>query len=225
MNQGTVSEPSSPDSVAETPLLVSSEPAKDELESLFLQLGLHKLGGTSRSLVVCGVSSASGTTSVVRGLAWTADSVHHLSTVVVTVTRQTENSTTSVGSPGVCQLLDGRATINDVAQQTALAHLHEIPLGGAALPLAGTDLPGLLRALEAEYRLVLLDAAPVLRQRMTALLSAAAHGALLVVRHRADSRRQLARAAALIEGSGGTVQGAVLNRIKESLPSWIVQNR
>jgi tyrosine-protein kinase Etk/Wzc len=202
-------------------LLESSAAARSELEALFLQLGLHTLEGASRTLVISGVSSAVGSSSVAQGLARVAAGVHRLPTVLVAMTAGSANASQE---PGVCQLLDGQATVAQVARPAESPSLHRISLGGATLPLAGADLAGLIRTLEAEYRLVLLDAAPVLQQRVTALLASVAWGVVLVVRPRRNSRTQLSQTAALIEGSGGAIHGVVLNRIKESLPSWVAQN-
>ncbi len=200
----------------------ASEQFQAQLESLLQRLGLHRLGSDSRSIAFTGVDSGIGTTAVSVGVGWILASRHRKPSVIVGADlRPIAVSDGGEGQVGVRQVLDGTVPLKEAIQRSEFAELDVLPAGLGDSGFAGADLEQLLRTLEGDYRAVLIDTAPVLDYPETALLTTAAHGTVLVARHLATSRSRLTRAGSLIRGSGGSLQGVVMNGIEEPLPAWM----
>jgi len=200
----------------------ASEQFQGQLESLLQRLGLHRLAGESRSIVFSGVDSAIGTTTIAVGVGWILATRHALPTVIVGADlRPAVGSEGGAAKAGVRQVLSGAASLESALQRTEFSGFDVLPAGHGGAGFAGADLGHLLRSLERSYRAVLLDTAPVLDYPETALLTAEAHGTVLVARHLASSRKRLVQAGTLVRGSGGSLRGVAINGIEEPLPAWL----
>jgi Mrp family chromosome partitioning ATPase len=122
---------------------------------------------------------------------------------------------------GLIEVLAGTASWHDVVRPTAIRGLSVLPVGGAAgnngdnsnsgNNTAGLDpaaLGTLLAELRNHYRLVLVDAAPLLYPE-AAPLAAWCDGTYLVVRLGSTPRRAVGEAAAAIEQCQGRLRGCI----------------
>ncbi|WP_169795806.1 polysaccharide biosynthesis tyrosine autokinase [Curtobacterium ammoniigenes] len=122
----------------------------------------------------------------------------------------------SVGA-GLTDVLAGRARLADVMQQTDVAPNLWV-IGTGRIPPNPSELLGsesmrsLLRTL-AEHAVVILDAPPVLAVTDAAVLAAHTDGVLITVSAKRTTVDLLRRTVQLLGRGGGTVLGAVLNRV------------
>jgi non-specific protein-tyrosine kinase len=120
------------------------------------------------------------------------------------------------GSVGLTSVLVGTASVTDAVQRWGGSALDVLASG--PLPpnpselLASKAMADLLRRLEGNYDLVLLDAPPLLPVTDAAVVAAQTSGALLIARYGSTKRDQLARSAeSLLEGVGARILGTVIN--------------
>lgn len=118
-------------------------------------------------------------------------------------------------SPGLTELVMGLAQIHEVVRVTDVPTLSVIP-GGTSAPnpaelLGGTQMKAALDKLSESYDLIILDTPPVLASADASVLTAAADGAILVVRAGATDRAVALEAVQQLAGVGGRVVGCVLN--------------
>jgi non-specific protein-tyrosine kinase len=117
---------------------------------------------------------------------------------------------------GLTSVLVGTTSLEDATQQwgsSGLAVLASGPLPpNPSEMLSSHAMVDLLRRLEDDYDLVLLDAPPLLPVTDAAVIAAATSGAVLIARHGSTKRDQLARSAeTLTEGVGARILGCVIN--------------
>lgn len=121
-----------------------------------------------------------------------------------------------VGEVGLTTVLSGQAGLEDVLQQTTNPNLQVLAAGKH--PPKPTELlqSELMRSLLSELRgradYVVLDAPPLLPVADATVLSTVTDGALLVVRHGATKRDQLARAASHLRAVDAPLLGVIINR-------------
>ena len=90
-------------------------------------------------------------------------------------------------------------------------------------PLAGPQLPELLRALKDRFDFVLLDLPPVLESPDTPLIAATADGFLLVIEQKLLKREVIGHGLELLREGGANVIGSVINRRSYELPKGIYE--
>lgn len=126
------------------------------------------------------------------------------------------------GAVGLTTVLIGSADLADVLQPWGSANLDVLPSG--QVPPNPSELLGskamidLLRKLEAEYDVVVIDAPPLLPVTDAALLSKLAGGAVLVVGSDMINRAQLAKAIGTLESVGAHLLGVVMNMLPTKGP-------
>jgi len=121
------------------------------------------------------------------------------------------------GSVGLTDVLISRADLGDVLQQFGSSSLWVLGSGG--IPPNPSELLGspvmasTLKALEARFDYVLIDAPPLLPVTDAAVLSTHAGGALVVVGVGIVNKDHLRRALEALEAVNGNTLGLVLNRL------------
>lgn len=119
-----------------------------------------------------------------------------------------------VGSAGFSTVISGRATLDEVLQQTKFPHLTALTAG--SIPPNPSELLGslaakkLLSELRSKFDYVIVDSSPLLAVTDGAVLAADADGAIIVVRAGKTKRDQLTHAIGALRDVGATLLGGVL---------------
>jgi non-specific protein-tyrosine kinase len=124
-------------------------------------------------------------------------------------------------SVGLSDVLAGTAPLTDALTEWGSERLHVVSAGSiVANPgelLASPALAGVVRALEHDFDLVLVNAPPLLPVADGAVLSTLTTGVLLVVRAGRTRQEEVDRAVRIVKSTGAGFIGAVLN----TTPDWI----
>ncbi len=125
------------------------------------------------------------------------------------------------GSVGLTTVLIGRAELRDVVQVWGPDGAVDFVASGEVPPnpselLGSAAMEKLLRQLEGEYDVVLVDSPPALPVTDPAILAAMCAGAIVVVSAGIARRDQLAVVRHSLHAAGATVLGVVANRLKAS---------
>ncbi|MDR7522362.1 MAG: CpsD/CapB family tyrosine-protein kinase [Armatimonadota bacterium] len=119
-------------------------------------------------------------------------------------------------SPGLAELLMGRADLKQAAVQTRVPHLALIPAGQADVPaqalLTRSGIGDLLAVMRSRFDLVVVDTPAVLRYSDALHVSRHVDGVLQVVSSRGASRRDQQEARRLLDMVGARVLGAVMTQ-------------
>lgn len=120
-------------------------------------------------------------------------------------------------SPGLAELLTGKAEIKSAAAPTQIPHLSLVPSGKVSVPAqalfrqsALTELFDLLRA---RFDLVVIDTPPILEYPDTLHVAKCVDGVLLVVSPQNASRKEQQEARRLLDRVEARILGTVLNRM------------
>jgi exopolysaccharide transport family protein len=120
-------------------------------------------------------------------------------------------------TPGLSDLVVGRAKAAEVVRPTSVPGLSILPCGYIPpnpAELLGSDaLRDVLQGLRKKYDWVLVDAPPILAMADTPVLCPFVDGLVLVVWSESSSRPALRRALDQIERVGGKLTGVVLNKV------------
>lgn len=119
--------------------------------------------------------------------------------------------------PGLAEVLAGLATPEQAIQPTAIPGL-DCLVGGIRPPnpaelLMSARCTELLRGLQQDYELIILDTPPVLAVTDAVLLAAQAGTCLLVSRHGCNTAKEIEATQRQFAHSGLALQGAVLNAV------------
>ena len=125
---------------------------------------------------------------------------------------------------GVADILMGRFEMEDVMAAPGLDNLHIIeagPIPGNPSELLSTPAMGeFLRAVSAEYDIVLIDTPPILPVTDSAIVAAKADGVLLVYQAGKVGRLVLKRAKTHLESARANVWGVVLNDVQAEVSGY-----
>ncbi len=133
------------------------------------------------------------------------------------------------GAVGLTNVLIGRADLQDVLQPFGAGTLHVLPSG--PLPpnpsemLASRGMRSLIRQLESDFDIVIVDAPPVLPVTDAALLSSITGGTIVSVHAGKTRREQLRRSAESLSAVDAHVLGAILNMVPRRGPDSTVEQR
>jgi succinoglycan biosynthesis transport protein ExoP len=120
-------------------------------------------------------------------------------------------------SPGLSEVLAGKAEIKSAAAPTQIPQLSLVPSGDAAAPAQAlfnqTALSGLFGLLRARFDLVVIDTPPLLDYPDALHVAKCVDGVLLVVSPRDASRREQQEARRLLDRVDARILGTVLNRV------------
>jgi capsular exopolysaccharide synthesis family protein len=126
------------------------------------------------------------------------------------------------GAAGLTDVLVGRADLDDVLQPWGNGALLVLPSGpippNPSELLGSQHMDALVRQLENEVDLVLIDAPPLLPVTDAAVMSTLVTGAIIVVRAGKTTRDQARRALDSLHGVGAHVYGVVLNMVPTKGP-------
>src|SRR5438094_470369 len=126
--------------------------------------------------------------------------------------------------PGVADILMGRFEMEDVMSAPGLDNLHIIEAGPIpANPselLSTSAMTEFLRAVAAEYDIVLIDTPPILPVTDSAIVAGKADGVLLVYQAGKVGRLVLKRAKAHLESARAQVWGVVLNDLQTEVSGY-----
>jgi len=120
-------------------------------------------------------------------------------------------------TPGLSDVIVGKRQISEAIQSARGKALHVLPCGyippNPAELLGSNVMREIVRALKTRYDWVLIDTPPVLAMADTPVMCPFVDGVILVVASEASSRPAVQRAIDQLAGVGGTVIGAVLNKV------------
>ncbi|ANZ63155.1 exopolysaccharide biosynthesis protein [Secundilactobacillus paracollinoides] len=162
-----------------------------------------------------GVSEGKSTVSANTAVAW-AQQGKKVLFIDADLRRPTLHSTFGLlNSQGLSTILANDTNFHDVAVETAIENLTVITSGpvppNPAELLNSNRMKSLLKSVESEYDLVLLDVPPLLSVTDTQVLSANVDGVILVVRQGVTQSTAITRAVELLKMVHANVLGYVLN--------------
>jgi succinoglycan biosynthesis transport protein ExoP len=174
-------------------------------------------GQPPRTLLVTSASASEGKTTVCANLA-TTFAQQGLRVVLIDGDMRRprlHGLFTQARSPGLSDLLEGEAAVGEVVRDTTVPNLSLIP-AGRLVPhvselLGGAAMGRLMRELNAEYDLVVVDTPPVLAAADAEILGAQADAVLVVVRAGKTERQSAHYAMQQLRAVGAQIVGAVLN--------------
>jgi len=129
-------------------------------------------------------------------------------------------------TPGIADVLRGKARLQDVVQPTAYANLFLIPAGQARSDELGElvtrpELDEAVAELRRSYDYVLFDTPPVNVVSETAMMGRAVGEALVVVRMNRTHRESVEKAIRLLHAANVKVVGMVLTHRKYHIPGYL----
>jgi succinoglycan biosynthesis transport protein ExoP len=174
-------------------------------------------GQPPRTLLVTSASASEGKTTVCANLA-TTFAQQGLRVVIIDgdLRRPRLHGLFSQArTPGLSELLEGEAPVAEAVRQTSVPGLHLIA-AGRLVPhvselLGGAAMGRLMRELNADYDLVVVDTPPVLAAADAEILGAQADAVLVVVRAGKTERQSAQYAMQQLRAVGARIVGAVLN--------------
>jgi capsular exopolysaccharide synthesis family protein len=120
-------------------------------------------------------------------------------------------------SPGLADLLTGRAELKQVILPTRMPHLMLVPAGETDAPaqalLSQSSLADAFALLRSRFDLVVIDTAPLLQYPDALHVGKHVDGVLQVVSARSASRRDQQEARRLLQMTGVHFLGAVMNQV------------
>jgi len=209
------------------PLIVQSEPNSPRAEafrSLRTNLQFLDVEGGPRSFVVTSSVPAEGKSTTAANLAIVmAQSGARVLVIDGDLRSPSVADMFGIeGAVGLSDVLIGRVRLQDAIQVWGLRNLSLLPAG--TMPPNPSELVGsqamvsLLRHVEKEFDVVLIDAPPLLPVTDSALLSKHVRGALVVVAAGRTHRGQLAGSIESLHNAGSGVAGIVLTMLPTKGP-------
>lgn len=211
----------------EHPLIVHDSPRSPRAESfrtLRTNLQFLDLDAGARSFVVTSSVPGEGKSTTSANLAIAlADSGARVVVIEGDLRRPKLSQYMGIeGAVGITDVLVGQAELGDVLQRWGRRELYVLPAG--TIPPNPSELLGsqamakLLRKLEDEYDVVLIDAPPLLPVTDGALVSKLTRGALLVVGAKRVHRGEVEGAIQSLEAVGARLAGVVMTMMPTKGP-------
>jgi capsular exopolysaccharide synthesis family protein len=120
-------------------------------------------------------------------------------------------------TPGLSDVIVGKKQFSEAIQSVRGKSLHVLPCGyippNPAELLGSNVMREIVKALKTRYDWVLIDTPPVLAMADTPVLCPFVDGIVLVVAYEASTRPAIQRAIDQLASVGGTITGAVLNKV------------
>jgi succinoglycan biosynthesis transport protein ExoP len=205
---------------ARSPLIVHADPHSPRAEAfrqLRTNLQFLDVDNPPRSIVVTSSVPAEGKSTTAANLALAmAQAGMRVALVEADLRRPKVAAYLGLeNAAGLTTVLIGRAKVEDVLQQWGTIPLQVLPSGPIAPNpselLGSHQMLTVLRKLEDEFDVVVLDAPPLLPVTDAAVLAGLAGGAVIVVRTGKTKREQVARAIENLRGVDARVLGVLLN--------------
>ncbi len=129
-------------------------------------------------------------------------------------------------TPGVAELLIGKATLDEIIQPTCYPNLFLIPAGDANFDRVGEittnrELEDLVTELRKQYDYVIFDAPPINGLSDAGMLGRIVGEALIVVQMNRTRKESVEKAIRLLHAAHCKVAGMVLTHRKYHIPSYI----
>lgn len=119
--------------------------------------------------------------------------------------------------PGLCEVLLGRKTMDEVVQRGIEPNLDFVPSGASAgftlNLLYGNRLRELVDTLRGSYDKIIFDSPPIIGVSDAAVLASVVDGAVLLIQHRRNPQSMVVRAQQIIESIKTPLLGVVLNQV------------
>ncbi len=132
-------------------------------------------------------------------------------------------------SPGMAEVLTGRAELDDVIQPTASPNMFAISAGTlhdsqACELLEGADLKAIFEKLRAEFDYVIADTPPINMVSDAGIVGRAVGQSLLVVKTKSTHRKSIENAMGLLNTINVRLGGIVLTHYKPQLPGFLARH-
>jgi succinoglycan biosynthesis transport protein ExoP len=215
------------DSAVKRPLIVQDDPRSvrsEAFRTLRTNLQFLDIESGSKSFVITSSVPSEGKTTTAANLAIAlADSGAHV--VIVDADLRRPKLATYMGlegSVGLSDVLIARASLSDALQPWGRGNLVVLPAG--SIPPNPSELLGsramstLLRTLESEFDVVILDLPPLLPVTDAALVSKLTRGAIMVVAAGRTHKAELSGAIAALANIGAPVAGIILTMLPQKGP-------
>ncbi|TXK19495.1 polysaccharide biosynthesis tyrosine autokinase [Homoserinibacter sp. GY 40078] len=212
---------------SERPLIVQVDPLSPRSESFrALRTNLQFVGmdGTNRSFVMTSSLELEGKSTTTANLA-IALRDSGLSVCVIEGDLRRPKLAEYLGLEGAVGLSDvliGRVPLQDALQRWGGGNMFVLPAGqrppNPSELLGSAAMSRVLRQLESEFHIVLIDAPPLLPVTDGAILSKQTSGAILLVAAGRTHRGQFEAALASLEGVGATIHGIVMTMVPTKGP-------
>jgi succinoglycan biosynthesis transport protein ExoP len=214
-------------SAVKRPLIVQDDPHSARAEafrSLRTNLQFLDIDPGARSFVVTSSIPSEGKTTTAANLAIAlADSGAHVVIIDADLRRPKLAEYMGLeGSVGLSDVLIARASLAEVLQPWGRGNL--VVLTAGAVPPNPSELLGskamasLIRSLEDDFDVVIIDLPPLLPVTDAALVSKLTRGALLVVAAGRTNKGQVAAAVSILENVGARVAGVILTMLPTKGP-------
>lgn len=198
-----------------------------EFQRVFLKL--ENLGGNQKpkTFLITSATMEEGKSTVASFLAISMSQFGHGSSILIDadLRKPVVNKLFKVSSsPGLIDILQERIDLQAGIQSTILGNL-KIITGGHPTPdadkiLEVQRLKDLFDQLKSTFTFIVVDSAPVMMLPDALNLSQAVDGVILVVKAGATSREVAKRTCEILEDSGATMLGVILNNVKQVLPGY-----
>lgn len=131
----------------------------------------------------------------------------------------------AAGLPGLAEVLAGQIELSKAILSTEEPNLHFLPAGQSSIAFSdgvvGDKMRQFLEDMATLYRVVAVDAPPVLSHPDSRSLAALADGVVVVVRAHRTRREVIQKAMAILQGAHVHVIGVVLNDRRYPVPEFL----
>ncbi|HZS21201.1 MAG TPA: CpsD/CapB family tyrosine-protein kinase [Pseudonocardiaceae bacterium] len=185
----------------------------------------HAKAGEGQSIAVTSACAREGRSTVARLLAISLAQDHADDVLLLEADLLRPSIAADFGmvpDPGLCEVLDGSASVREALRHTRIGNLKVLPAGGAPANasrlLRSQALRDLLDRLADEFAFVVLDLPAVLDSSDAAVVAKQVGGTVLVVRAGETEQHDVLQAQTLL--GGATLHGVLLNRYRTAVPAF-----
>jgi len=119
--------------------------------------------------------------------------------------------------PGLCEVLLGRKTLDEVVQHGIEPNLDFVPSGASAgftlSLLYGNRLREIVHSLRGRYDKIIFDSPPIIGVSDASVLASVVDGAVLLIQHRRNPQSMVVRAQQILQSIKTPLLGVVLNQV------------
>jgi polysaccharide biosynthesis transport protein len=120
--------------------------------------------------------------------------------------------------PGLCEVLLGRKTMDEVVQRSIAPNLDFVPSGASAgftlNLLYGNRLKEIITTLRLNYDKIIFDSPPIIGVSDASVLASEVDGTILLIQHRRNPQSMVVRAQQIIDSIKTPLLGVVLNQVQ-----------
>lgn len=127
--------------------------------------------------------------------------------------------------PGLCEILDGNASLSDAIQNGQAENVHLLPCGNPQPDSAGEieqeQFRKLVSELKGAYDYILIDSAPLLISVDSLSTAVSADVTFLIIRSFKVQKQVAEKAKLLLQDNECKIGGVILNRVRQVIPEWM----